>query len=281
MHNRYDDMKQEDDSKMNTAELIRKGDCDLISATLKILNVQSGAFLFAVKHNIDRVSKNTQGFTKDIADIAEALSTINQISNKTKILSINASIEAARAGEMGRGFAVVAREVGNLSAQTTACTSEVGTINGSLLKSADANKVSLSNLDECVSRFERSSETAVGEVQKMAVIEENGFILTTLAKRLENHADFMRNLVENAGKIERVTDHHSCAFGKWYDANREKYKDMKEYEDIYAAHEAFHKVAIKYNSTADVNVLVEFLEDSNEILLKFIRLSNAFKRSIG
>lgn len=82
----------------------------------------------SIDHSVSEISSLIKKLDEKSKEITSMAYTISQVSEQTKMLSLNASIEAARAGEQGKGFAVVANEIGNLAKQTNSSTKTINNL---------------------------------------------------------------------------------------------------------------------------------------------------------
>lgn len=77
---------------------------------------------------LNQIHKNSESINKiftQTQSIEEIVATTNDITENSRVLSINATIEAARAGEHGQGFAVVASEFKKMTEKSEEATKEI------------------------------------------------------------------------------------------------------------------------------------------------------------
>jgi len=102
-----------------------------------------------------------QDLHDEMENIGKILSVIEEITDQTNILAINASIEAQRAGDQGRGFAVVASEVRKLADRTNDSTTEITAIIKNLrLRSDDALQVMKEGRESATTSMKQANQTS-------------------------------------------------------------------------------------------------------------------------
>ena len=115
----------------------------------------------SIAGSIVRLSEQSQA-------IGEIIATVNDLTEQSNLLAVNAAIEAARAGEQGKGFAVVAQEVKSLAEQSRQATAQVRTILGDVQKATSA----------AVMATEQGSKAVEAGVKQSSEVRESIRLLT-------------------------------------------------------------------------------------------------------
>ncbi|WP_197021239.1 methyl-accepting chemotaxis protein [Sporolactobacillus terrae] len=160
-----------------------------------------------VKQTVAGLSKMINKLSRQSEEIDGIIHVINDVTEQTQLLSLNASIEAARAGEQGKGFAVVAHEIQKLSAKS----------------SGNADKISaiVATIQEDTKQVVQSMKRGADEVEKGigAVKDSNqsfeeirDFVnetiseIETMSKSIQKVADFTKQSTASYQPIESFAE---------------------------------------------------------------------------
>jgi methyl-accepting chemotaxis protein len=129
--------------------------------------------------------------------IGGILTVIEDITDQTGLLALNASILAAQAGEHGKGFAVVAAEIRELANRTASSTQEIG-------------KLITSVQEESREAVEAMKEGIVSVDQGARLARDAGEALKTILERAGQSRDMSRSIskasAEQAKGVKQVSE---------------------------------------------------------------------------
>ena len=145
---------------------------------------------------VNEVSQNS-------GKIAEISSLIEEISQQTTMLALNASIEASRAGEAGRGFSVVATEVGKLADRSSQSVKDIGSLTNDAIEKAND---SVSRMDKVKSEMENINDLIKNIESMMLTVDKHTDQQKEVALAVSSAIDNLERIGEsNAVSSEEIT----------------------------------------------------------------------------
>lgn len=151
-----------------------------------------------IREQIQETSKRIKRLGESSQEIGDIVSLINDISEQTNILALNAAIQASMAGEAGRGFAVVADEVQRLAERSGNATKQIE----ALVKTIQTDT------NEAVISMEASTSEVV-EGARLAqdagvALEEIEQVSKSLADLIQNISNAARQQAASAGHVSNT-----------------------------------------------------------------------------
>ena len=151
-----------------------------------------------IRGQIQESAKRMKRLGESSQEIGDIVALINDIADRTNILSLNAAIQASMAGDAGKGFAVVADEVQRLAEQSGAAAQQIS----ALVKAIQ------SDTNEAVASMEQTTAEVVQGTQRAqdagVALGEIESVSKSLAEIIENISDAARQQAASAGKISNT-----------------------------------------------------------------------------
>ncbi|MDD3225128.1 MAG: methyl-accepting chemotaxis protein [Clostridium sp.] len=166
-----------------------------------------------------KVSSSINNLNDSSKKVSTIIDQIEEITEQTNLLALNAAIEAARAGEAGKGFAVVADEVRGLSEQSSLAAQNISTIIGQMQSQtqeavdsmAISEKIVIEqnkSVEETRAIFNKISSTIKSLIEKMNDIGNHS---SEMMKKKDEIVTIMGNIAAASEEFSASTEEVSAS----------------------------------------------------------------------
>lgn len=164
-----------------------------------------------------------------VEKIKMVMSVMEELSQKTDLLSLNASIEATRAGEMGKGFALVANEIRSMAENSKQSSQEIRRIVNDIFED---NKAALTSLRKSEDHIAKGREIIHGIVDTFGAMLSGVKDISTEVKKVEDvtrkQAKEMRGLLSHFQELSRLAQENFVSTQKTTIGTKNQKEGMRE-----------------------------------------------------
>ncbi len=139
----------------------------------------------SIRNQVQETAKRIKKLGERSQEISQIVQLIDDLSDRTSLLALNASLQAAAAGESGRGFAVVAEEVERLAERSNRLTQQIASL---------AQMIQIETKDVVGSMEETIHEVVVGST----LADKAGQALIEIEQVSQRLAGLIQSISESA-----------------------------------------------------------------------------------
>jgi twitching motility protein PilJ len=168
-----------------------------------------------IRDQIQETSKRIKRLGESSQEIGSIVELINDISEQTNILALNAAVQAASAGDAGRGFAIVADEVQRLAERTSGATLRIENLVKTIQSDTNEAVTSMENTTfEVVSgaRLAEDAGTALSEIEQVSNALNN--LIKNISVAAQKQSLAATDITKTMGLIRHITGQTSLGAGK-------------------------------------------------------------------
>ncbi len=121
-----------------------------------------------IRLQMDSIAGSMVRLSEQSQAIGQIITTVDDLTQQSNLLAVNAAIEAAKAGEHGKGFAVVAHEVKSLAEQSRQATLQVRTLLSDIQKATAAAVMATEQGAKAVETGGRQTMLAGEAIEKLS-----------------------------------------------------------------------------------------------------------------
>jgi len=185
-----------------------------------------------VETAVETASADIAGLRTQANEIDDIVEIINDISDQTNMLALNASIEAARAGAAGDGFAVVADEIKSLAGASQQHASEIEATVEEIQSETEATVESLETVTEQVTEGVEQVEEAMVELDDIVTaIDETSRGIEEVSDATDDQAASTEEVAAMVDGLSEGLDEMAERIEVLSDANRQQTERIDEIAD--------------------------------------------------